>query len=187
MTAGRAFPSQSIPTDDAIAAALGIEDLRLGRHFLRDEGGKRAGSIWLDTYWMLRVKPSFDDHGLVGVAAAHGEESKGVKPPGWIKAVLSCADALVVWDIEADPLPPFLSRLPLLRSCGSMFLDGVGYELRSNSLDVHANLRFSNPVAFEFVTFEAACLQLAQRIARASGNQALIRFGATWAGYCTRT
>jgi hypothetical protein len=43
------IPNVNVPDDADIAALLGIEDLRVVRHYLRDEDRTRVGVVWLDT------------------------------------------------------------------------------------------------------------------------------------------
>ncbi len=180
------IPNVCNPGDAAIAAAIGIEDLHVGRHYLRDEQRWRTGAIWIDCLWILRVQPSFHDHGAVGVVSAHGESFRETQPPKWIKAFLLSGDELVVQEIEADPLPEFAGSLPLLRKSNSMFLDGIGYELRVESLVLEGLLKFSNPEEPELIAVESCCWQLAETIAHKARNQKLIAFAKAWRGYLNR-
>ena len=173
----------SLPDEVQIAAALGIEELHVGRHYLRDEQRFRVGRIWLDTLWLLRVEPSFDSHGLIGVITSHGEEFRGSQSTGWMKAVLSSNDAFVVQDIEADPLPDLVAGLPLLRKSHSMFLDGIGYQLRVETMALEGFLKFFNPKESELVAVELSCWQLADTVARESRNETLIAFTKAWRRY----
>lgn len=174
------------PGDAAIAAAIGIEDLHVGRHYLRDEQRWRIGAIWIDSLWILRVQPSFHHHGAVGVVSAHGESFRGNQPTGWIKAFLSSGNELVAQEIEADPLPEFAGSLPILRKSNSMFLDGVGYELRVESMVLEGLLKFSNPEEPELLAVESCCWQLAETIACKARNHKLIAFAKAWRGYFNR-
>lgn len=180
------IPNVNVPSDASIAAALGLEDLRVGRHYLRDESRARVGCIWLDTLWMLHVRPSFDHHGLVGVVTSHGEEFRGVTSQGWTKAILASNDSFTVQEINSDPLPPLLAQLPLLRQSKSGFLDGVGYELRVHTIQMTAKLSFGNPSLPELVAVEKSCWDLGDAIARRSGDNSLAEFTATWRRYQDR-
>jgi hypothetical protein len=179
-------PNTAVPEDAAIAAALGVGGLRTGRHYLRDESGGRVGCLWLDTLWTLQVMPSFHDHGLVGVAVARGEKFRGVVSPGWIKGVLAADDVLAVRELDADPLPDLLGKLPLLAKSTSMSIDGVGYRLRVETLAIDADLSFSNPSVQALAAVERACWALADTMACASGENALTTFTASWRGYLSR-
>ena len=149
--------------DDPLASAVCLEELRVGRHYIRDAAKMRVGSIWVDTLWRLEVFPSFDNAGVVAVVAAHGEEFRDRAVEGWVKAVLSSADALVVEQIDADPLPSVISALPLLSQSNSMSLDGVSYDLRFETVGITGTLEFSNPRQRELVALEQVCLHLARQ------------------------
>ena len=176
-------PNVNVPDGAESAASLGLKDLRIGRHHLRDEAGVRIGSIWVDTFWMLRIKPSFDHHGLLGVAAAHGEGSVGGTSPGWTKGFLASDGLLVVQELETDPLPPVLSGLPLLQRSDSLCLDGVSYLLGFRSMPVEGTLSFGNPTVPELVAVESACCDLAEKIAHKSISEPLLAFTETWRSY----
>jgi len=180
------MPDAAFPTDGEIAAAFGLDDLRVGRHYLRDESRVRVGSIWMDTLWLIRVCPSFDNDGVIGVATAHGEELRGRTVDGWVKAMLSSTGTLIAQQIDDDPLPAFVSALPLLRPSNSLSLDGVGYELRFETIAIKGTMSFFNPVSTELVALERACLRLAQQVAQKSANQALLDFATTWERYAQR-
>jgi hypothetical protein len=183
MSAHAETPSANLPDDAAIAASLGIEDFRVGRHYLRGEERVRIGAVWLDTFWVLRVLPSFDDHGLLGVVTAHGEEFRGKTSPAWIKGFIASGASFAVQTLEADPLPPLLAHLPLLQRSNAGFLDGVGYQLRMESVELSGTLDFGNPTLPELIAIEKSCLELADRIALASGHSSLANFTTTWREY----
>lgn len=177
---------QTLPNDAAIAAALGIEDFRVGRQNLRDEQRWRVGRLWIDSLWMLSIRPSFDAWGTVGVATAHGEEFRGQTVEGWTKAVLASGTSLIVQPISADPLSTLLSSLPLLRHSHSVWLDGIDYSLRLESLAIRGTIDFANPTFPELIETERTCWRLAEEIARNSANPELVEFANGWERYLDR-
>ena len=180
------LPNVNVPDDDSVALAVGLDDLRVGRHYLRDESRARVGCIWLDTLWLLHVRPSFDHHGLVGVVKSHGEELRGVTSAGWVKAILASNDSFIVREVESDPLPELLARLPLLQQSQSGFLDGVGYEMRVETTQIKTKMSFGNPTLPELVAVERSCWEMAETIARKSRDEILIAFTKTWRRYQDR-
>lgn len=179
-------PNVNVPDAEAIAVALGLDHLRVGRHYLRDDSHARVGCIWLDTLWLLQIRPSFDHHGLVGVATSHGEEFRGVTSRGWIKAILASNDSIIVHEIDSDPLPELLARLPLLQQSQSGFLDGVGYEMQIETTQIKTRLSFGNPTLPELVAVERSCWEMADAMARASREDTLVAFTKTWRRYQDR-
>ena len=186
MSAPGSIPQAAVRREDKIAAVLGLKDLRVGRHYLQDESGICIASIWMDTIWLLRVCPSFDSGGVVGVATAHGEEFQGSKPDGWVKAVVLSTDSIVAQQIDDDPLPAIVSALPLLFPSNSLSFDGVGYELRFASIQIKGTISFSNPVSAELIALERACLRLAKEVSHRSANHTLVNFATTWEQYVHR-
>ncbi len=179
-------PNTNLPDDAAVAAPLGLEDLHVGRHYLRGEDRARTGAIWLDAYWMLRIRPAFHHHGLVGVVSCHGEEFRKKTSTGWIKGLLASNGALIVQELDSDPLPTAIARLPLLRRSDRQFLDGVSYQLRAATTAVETLLDFANPTMPELVAIERVCWDVADSIARRSGDTVLTAFTAAWREYHER-
>jgi hypothetical protein len=179
-------PNVNVPADADVAKSFGLDDLRVGRHYLRDKQQARIGAIWIDTFWMLHILPSFDHHGLLGVAVAHGEDFRGNKSSGWTKGFLASDESTAVQELETDPLPDLLARLPLLQKSTSMFLDGVGYQLRIESIQIKGTLNFGNPTLPELVAVEKSCWELAAMLARQSRNKSLAAFTQTWRRYHER-
>lgn len=130
--------------------------------------------------------PSFDHHGLLGVASVRGEEYRGKTSSGWIKAFLASDNSIAVLEIDNDPLTPVVSRLPLLHKSQSIFLDGVGYQLRIETNQINSNLSFGNPTLPELVALERTAWELAETIARRSRNKPLASFVNTWRRYHER-
>jgi hypothetical protein len=174
----------SLPDDATIAAALGLKDLHLGRHDLRDEQDSLVGSLWLTSFWRLRIEPSFGHYGLIGVITARGRESrKDGRSFAWIKAVLSSNGVLFVQDIEVDPLPDVVVSLPLIWKSDSVCCDGVGYAFYVETNFIEEFLRFSNPERPELIAVEHRCWQLAETVALESRNETLIAFTKAWRRY----
>jgi len=184
----RHFPNLIAPNDeDSIARALGIRDLRVGRHNLRDESPVPIGHICLDTLWILEVVPAFFGFtGLVGVAASHGEEFWGTTSPDWIKAILASGESLFVQEIELDPLPDVLAQLPLLPKLQNRSRDGIEYYLSIETETVCTGMSFFNPYLPELVAVEHSCWELADTIARKSGDETLASFTKSWQEYLGR-
>lgn len=179
-----ATPNRSLPDDATIAAALGLKELRVGKHDWRDEQHSLVGNLWLKSLWLLRVRPSFGHYGLIGVITAHGGElRRDGRRFSWVKAVLSSNDVLIAQDIEVDPLPDVVSSLPLTWKSNSVSCDGVEYGFCVETGFVEGGLRFSNPEQPELVALEYRCWQLAETVAIESRNETLIAFTRAWRRY----
>ena len=174
----------------SIATALGLDDLRPGRHILRDAKRMRTGELTITDAWYAHVCPSFHDRGVVAVIRAEDTEFRGTVTPGFLRAAIAVinieTDALrktVVTDIDSDPLPPTLESLDLLASTDSMWLDGIGYELHTYTRACRSTLQFSNPSVDCFRSIEAALYGCAKLVANASREKTVTAFVNTWHDY----
>lgn len=175
-------PNYELPDDASVAAALGLGGLRVGRH--RAPG--RVGGMWLDTFWLLHIRPSFDPPGLIGVATSHGDKPRDAASTGWIKAILAANNSMAVHHLESDPLPHLVEHVPMLRASQSGFLDGVGYGLRLQTMEMSTSIQFWNPTYPELVAIERSCWELAETISRQSRDDALTAFVEAWRQYLER-
>jgi hypothetical protein len=60
----------------------GIENVRPGRHILRDKKRWRIGALKVSHAWHASILPSFHDRAVVAVARAHDTEYRGTTFPG---------------------------------------------------------------------------------------------------------
>ena len=174
----------------SIATALGLDDLRPGRHILRDAKRMRTGELNVTDAWYAHVCPSFHDRGVVAVVRAEDTEYRGNVTHGFLRAAIAGisieTDALrqtVVADIDADPLPPALQSLDILASTDSMWLDGISYELHTHTQACRSTLQFSNPSVDCFRAIESAMLDSAKLVANATGEKTVNGFVSTWRDY----
>jgi hypothetical protein len=65
----------------AIAKLFGLEDLRPGRHILRNEKRWRVGELMVSHAWQAMVHPSFHDRGVLAVVSANDTEFRGETIP----------------------------------------------------------------------------------------------------------
>lgn len=61
----------------SIAMLMGIDELRPGRHTLRNERRWRVGKLQVSHAWHALIFPSFHDQAVVAVARAHDTEFRG--------------------------------------------------------------------------------------------------------------
>ena len=174
----------------SIATALGLDDLRPGRHILRDAKRMRTGELTVTDAWFAHIIPSFHDRGVVAVVRAEDTEFRGSITPGFLRAAVAVvsieSEALrqtVTADIGNDPLPTALQSLDLLATSDSLWLDGIGYELHTHTQACRSRIQFSNPSIDCFRAIESAMFDAANTVAKTSRDKTIVGFVNTWHDY----
>ena len=174
----------------SIATALGLDDLRPGRHILRDAKRMRTAELTVTDAWYAHVCPSFHDRGVVAVVRAEDTEFRGSVTPGFLRAGVAVVSIeteslrrTVVADIGSDPLPAALQSLDILASTDSLWLDGIGYELHTHTRACRSTLQFSNPSIDCFRAIESALLAVANAVAKTSRDKTISGFVNAWNDY----
>lgn len=163
-----------------LADALGLEAFDTGTHRVRDSLGRRVGVIDVTAIWRLHIEPSFGPSGVLCVATAPRVEWGKSKAPGWVKGVLCCEGDLATVNLGSDPLPRLLSGVLWLAESENQYRDGIHYRLTTQTERIKATAEFDNPDSPDLIALEAACWQLAENIACASGHLNLHRFTNVW-------
>src|SRR5262249_45690307 len=120
----------ALPTPEEIARHMGLRDLRLGKHFLRNGGGEQTGCCSVCTLWYAEIVPSCHPRIALAVATAPGEPFRDSCAPDWVKAVMATPEAAHVITIEADPMRAVLNGIDLF--CGDRSpaaLEGITYTI----------------------------------------------------------
>lgn len=173
-----------LPTPEETAQLMGMGDLRIGRHFLRDAAGERTGCVSVCTLWYAEVVPSFQPRIAVAVATAAGEPFQGCCVPDFVRAVLATAEVNHVLAIETDPMRQAFNGIDLF--CGEHTppgLDGIAYTLTFQTLHLQGTLQFGNPTHSCLRAVEGALLGLAQRIATDSHEAKLTAAVEGWSEF----
>lgn len=178
----------------SIAMLMGIDELRPGRHTLRNDRRWRVGELQVSHAWHALIFPSFHDQAVVAVARAHDTEFRGEIFPGFFRAGIaivgrdtSALKQTVIADIDDDPLPAVVSSLDLLAANDSVCLDGICYEIHTNTNSCQATLRFSNPMVPCFRHIETALITVAEGVAQASQESTVVEYVDMWRSYLTES
>jgi hypothetical protein len=173
----------SPPSGDNLSRLFGLEELRVGRHYLRDADRARTGSIWVQSLWYADVAPSFHDRLILCVICAKGEAFRNKTTPDWHKGVFATPFQSAIVDIEKDHVVDALNGFDLFRPSGEMSLDGIGYNVLFETLDMRGSLSFSNPMQPHLVTLESALNSLASELASRSGVKEFGEAVGVWNDY----
>ncbi len=136
----------NLPTPEETAQLMGLRDLRIGRHFLRNESGERTGCVSVCTLWYAEVVPSFQPRIVLALATATGEPFQDCCAPDFVKGVLATTEASHVLTLDADPMRQALKGIDLF-CCDQTppKHDGIAYTLTFQSLHLQGTLQFGNP------------------------------------------
>ncbi|MEM7184948.1 MAG: hypothetical protein AAF518_28905 [Spirochaetota bacterium] len=148
----------------SLAHLLGLEEIRLGRHSLRDKGKQKGGHAEIVQIWYSLFMPSFTNPVLLVhidyvELSREGNTSKFVRQQ--IAAEFSQQEKKCIrYEIrelasEEDKLFSILSTLPLQARDWSVSLDGISYILGIRNTNVDLRLRFSNPKLTEWKGLQA--------------------------------
>jgi hypothetical protein len=164
----------NLPTPEEMAQCIGLRDLRIGQHYLRDDAGERTGLVSVSTLWFAEVVPSFQPRIALAVVTASGERFKAGCAPDFVKAVLATPEASHVTAIEADPMHTALKGIDLF-CCDQTppAQDGIAYSITFQSMHLQGTLQFGNPSHACLRSLEDALLALAQQVATQSGDAKL--------------
>lgn len=177
------------PHDDAppsggdLAPLFGLEELRIGRHYLRDTDRARIGSVWIQSLWYADVIPSFHTRSVVCVIAAKGEEFRKKTTPDWHKAAFATPFHSTVVEMDTDPVANALNGVDLFRPSGVMSLDGIGYKVVFETMELRGSLSLGNPSQPHLVALESALHSLASQVARQSNVKELGEAVEVWNEY----
>ena len=183
--AGETAPPRgnSLPSKDELAKLFGLEDLRIGRHFLRDADGARVGSVWVESFWFAEIFPSFHESSVLCAIRARGETFRDNSTCDWQRAAYASASHSAVSDIVDDAVAVTLNNFNLFVTGGDLTLDGIGYRLSFETLALRGCFDFGNPTQPRLLRLESALNLIAAEVARRSGTKELIAAIRTWDEY----
>jgi hypothetical protein len=171
------------PSGADLARLFGLDELRIGRHYLRDSDRARIGSIWVQSLWYADVAPSFHARSVLCVIAAKGEAFRDKTTPDWHKAVFATPFQSAVVEIDTDPVANALNRFDLFRPSDVMWLDGIGYRVVFETLELRGSVGFGNPSRPHLVALESALHSLASQVAGRSNVKELGEAVKVWNEY----
>jgi hypothetical protein len=164
-----------------VAARLNLEELRVGRHYIRGMDRERVGAQLVLGIYCLRVFPRFHDGLEVWIVIAKGDESGEKVSPSWSKVAVLAQGEMVVDEIDASSFLSHVSAADLSGPRTGITLDGVRYELEFETLGVAGVLKFSNPQSKSLKGIASSVLDIAARVV---SNGASAKLGGTLENWC---
>ena len=156
-----------------ILAALNLDDLRAGRHIVRDSRRWKTGELCVDGVWVAKVEPSFHPHCALGVSRekerVRAAFSCGPASEGSNQGIFTTmVERSIEWD---DPVATILRKADLFELSGGISLDGIGYEIQVRTLASETTISFFNPTTNLLVSLGRALIELATEISRSHENE----------------
>ena len=167
----------------ATANALGLDELRTGRHICRDDDRTRIGELWCPYFWTIRAIPTFNEHVMITVVEMEGRDSPRFKTKGWRKAAISAEGEFEVLTNVSRNVEPCLDGLQLLLPSGNLTLDGILYEFAIQSVELRGTFSFGNPNNAGWALLANECRKLGESLAKQARNPILLQHMAQWKVY----
>jgi len=162
--------------------AFNLEDFRGGRHILRDERGWRIRDIQVESMWLARIEPSFDQLSYLMVVHAD-KQPKALFCFGGTDGLPKISAEPVDCPALDDRIVATLKHLDLLSSNDELSLDGIAYSIHVCTSSLSAGLTFANPKTESLRSVERALFEVAESVAGVMERSELSDYLKTWRRY----
>ncbi len=164
---------------DSIKRASDLEQLRTGRHIVRDNRGWKTGAIAVRELWIVEIKPTFRDHScLAMVHTDHGRNAYFCVSQQ--STVLLLGPFGVDWP---DPVEEVLQRFNLWSARNEISIDGIAYSFFVDTGDVQLAASFINPRTTALVSLEKAFLHVATTLSANDSTNVVKEYLQDWVPY----
>lgn len=189
----RSLSEGSEPFIRQLSEALGVPELRCGRHTLRDRKGWLDDKIEVSCLWHAVVMPSFHPWAAIGVVHREQSEFRGKMHPSIIRAAVVLFDPadgqLQGWsaaEVNSDPLTEALGGIQFLPGTKSMSLDGISYRVCTSDSEIDATLHIHNPRTTSLRAIEQTLFQVASTVQKDAGKDEVAAYLNSWQEYLER-
>jgi len=165
-----------------LLAAFNLEDFRGGRHILRDERGWRIRDIQVESIWLARIEPSFDQVSYLMVVH-HDKQPQAIFCFAGADSLPNVTTKPVDCPGLDDRIVASLKHIDLLSSNDELSLDGIAYSLDVCTSSLSARLMFANPKTESLRSVERALFEVAESVAHVMASSELIDYSKTWRRY----
>jgi hypothetical protein len=187
-------PSEATePSLRQLSQALGVPELRCGRHALRDQKGWLDDEIEAGYLWHARVMPSFHPWADIGLVHMDQSEFRGKEHPSITRAAMVLFDReggqVLGWsatEVESDPLAEAIRGIQLLPGRKSMSLDGISYRICTSDWEIEASFHMQNPRTASLCAIERSLFSVASAVQKHTGNDQIALYLNSWQEYLER-
>jgi hypothetical protein len=178
------------PSVHQLSQALGVPELRCGRHALRDYKGWLDDKIEVGYLWHAFVMPSIHPGAAIGMVHMDESEFRGKKHPSVIKAAVVIFDRddgqVRGWsaaEVNSDPVAEAIRGIQLLPGTKSMSLDGISYRVCTSDWEIDASFHMHNPRTASLKAIEQSLFEVASTVQKHTGNDQIAVYLNTWQEY----
>src|ERR1044072_2211867 len=167
--------------EQQLAADFQLEDLRVGRHIIRDQRNWKLGELNVEYLWWALIEPSFQPPAVLAVVKFK-DELRALFRPRSVDDTQGHTPTIKLGDWR-DPMLLAFERVNILKEAGGLSLDGIGYHLQIKTWAVDAKFDFSNPRGEGLSKVESALIDTARRIVEIQGNRNNEAYLVMWGKY----
>ncbi len=162
---------------------LGLENWDLGKHTVRSSAQSQVYEFSVAHMWAVNIFPfSYIPARLVVTF----EESRYRVAFGVCLSQESVSTSVLTIDLPSnwvDPVQNALRQLDLFQDARQLSLDGIDYELSTQSWTSQNTIWFGNPSTSPFIEIEKAFYSIAEMVINQKGQDAEKRYLSEWQRY----
>ncbi len=169
-----------------IAKHFGLEELRAGKHIIRDERRWRKDEVWVSRSWQASILPSFHQEASLTTVYFRKHEFRGKVHPKEILACMAIDDSSIPIGpvrVDEDPVDPLLRSINLSPEEDYVTLDGIVYSISIQLLQTESSLTIHSPIEESHVAIEKGLFELATTIQSLSKSKELKNYLKIWKEY----
>ena len=178
------------PSTQQMSQALGVPELRCGRHALRDHKGWLADEIEVAFLWHALIMPSFHPAAAIGMVHMNESGFRGKRHPSVIRAAVVLFDRddgqVRGWsatEVNSDPVAEAIRGIQLLPGIKSMSLDGITYRISTSDWEIDASFHMHNPRTASLRAIEQSLFEVANTVRKHTGNDQIAVYLNSWQEY----
>lgn len=168
-------------TIEIVTKALGLEDLRTGRHARRDERGLRVDTLIVEKLWLAEIRPAFMNPACLAFFLIDKQQFA-------VFAIKEEPAARLFGPIEGDwirPIARVMQHLDVWSANGGISLDGISYSLFTETRDAQFALCFTTPHVDSLKNLGEILLRLAERVSASDTTNTASDYVNKWMAYTT--
>ena len=167
---------------ESVQRVLGVEELRVGRHVLRDAQRLRSGQMFVRKLWIAKVQPPAYPAACLGTIVADQQTTVILAAPDVSVGgeVLVTSSLLRFGPEWPDPVADVLMSFDLWSGSNEISLSGCSYVLFVDTAQIQTAVRFSNPRHPGRLALQTALMKVARFFLTADSSQAATAFLDRW-------
>jgi hypothetical protein len=171
-----------------IAATLGLNNLRSGRHIVRDQQRSKTREVSVLGIWAAHILPSLFPPATVAVVM---EEQRALGAFAVVVGLSRTWDTVSVVDVQfapewVDPVADVLTQTNLFDLEGGLCPDGISYELHIDTFASKSQIHFATPSTQSLIELEQAVFRVANEVVALAGGPLEKRYLDTWQDHLAR-